>query len=83
MTICLSVRLLILFIFREARALNASSQSAREVPSACMYENRGQRIKSLKMVAQTSDKNLFSCLESIHIIDPARLKPARTNPTRA
>ena len=33
--------------------------SAREAPSACIYENRRQRIKSLKIVVETWDKNQF------------------------
>ena len=34
--------------------------SARYAPPACIYENRLQRIKSLKMAVETSDKILFS-----------------------
>ena len=33
--------------------------NARESPSACAYENRRQRIKSLKIVVEISDKQHF------------------------
>ena len=41
----------------EALAPEASSQTAEEAPSTCMYGNRRERIKSYKMVMETSDDN--------------------------
>ena len=38
----------------------------RVASSACMYGNRRQRIKSLKMVIETSDENQFSYLYSLN-----------------
>ena len=44
----------------EAMALKAFSRDAREAPSACIYQNRRQRIKSLTMVVETTNNNQFS-----------------------
>ena len=41
--------------------------SAREAPSACIYRNRQKRIKSLKMVGDTSDINQFPYF---HVLNP-------------
>ena len=51
----------------EARAPKAFSGRARETHSACIYENLRQRIKSMKMVSETSDKNQFSY---IYVLNP-------------
>ena len=39
----------------------------KEADSACIYENLRQRIKSMKMVSETSDKNQFSY---IYVLNP-------------
>ena len=54
---------------------------ASEASSACAYENRRQRMKSLKMLVETSDKKqilLFLCPESSSEVDPAHPKPTMT-----
>ena len=62
--------------------------SAREAPSACIYRNGRQRIKSLKMVAETWDKKqwFMSCVRiiadlcSFFVVDEnGTIKPIKYN----
>ena len=52
---------------------------AREAPSACMYRNRRQRIRSFKMVAETSDENQFSYF---YVLNPFLKLTRPDRPTR-
>ena len=62
--------ILIIFVLQINYILQliASEAKCTVVPSKCIYGIRRQRIKSLKMLVESSDKNQFSdfyCLESI------------------